>query len=137
MDNQNNPAENKGQRTTYIKSEVDIPRQWFDRGEAIKVIRYYFQCGEKLIRIATGFFTVRGYNLIRESARGKQMYILVGLDDPGKERVRKALVEEIMRYLRTGLDVDRRQAVQELVEKMEGGLHISVFGFIAFRQLPG
>ena len=98
-----------------------IPRQWFDRGEAIKVIRYYFQCGEKLIRIATGFFTVRGYNLIRGSAHGKQMYILVGLDDPGKERVRKALVEEIMRDLRTGLDVDRRQAVQELVEKMEGG----------------
>lgn len=56
MDNQNNPAEDKGQRTTDIKSEVDIPRQWFDRGEAIKIIRYYFQCGEKPIRIATGFF---------------------------------------------------------------------------------
>jgi phosphatidylserine/phosphatidylglycerophosphate/cardiolipin synthase-like enzyme len=49
------------------------------------------------------------------------MYILVGFDDPGKERVRKALVEEIMRDLRTGLEVDRRQAVQELVKKMEGG----------------
>jgi len=98
-----------------------VPRQWFDRGEALKVIRHHFQCGSKTIRIATGFFTVRGYNLIRGSARGKQMYILVGLDDPGKERVRKALVEEIMRDLRTGLDVDRRQAVQELVEKMEGG----------------
>lgn len=104
-------------------SEIDsvsIPRQWFDRGEALKVIRYHFQCGTKLIRIATGFFTVRGYNLIRGSARGKQMYILVGVDDPGKDRVRKALVEEIMRDLRTGLDIDRRQAVLELVEKMEG-----------------
>jgi|AMZC01.1.fsa_nt_AMZC01000485.1_27 superfamily II DNA or RNA helicase len=101
--------------------DSNIPRQWFDRGEALKVIRYHFMCGTKLIRIATGFFTVRGYNLIRGSARGKQMYILVGVDDPGKDRVRKALVEEIMRDLRTGLDVDRRKAVQELVEKMEGG----------------
>ena len=98
-----------------------IPRQWFDRGEALKVIRYYFQNGKKYIRIATGFFTVRGYNLIRGSARGKQMYILVGVDDPGKDRVRKALVEEIMRDLSAGLDEDRRAAVQELVDKMEGG----------------
>ena len=98
-----------------------IPHQWFDRGEALRVIRHHFQNGSKLIRIATGFFTVRGYNLIRGSARGKQMYILVGVDDPGKDRVRKALVEEIMRDLRTGLDIDRRQAVQELVEKLEGG----------------
>jgi len=99
----------------------NIPHQWFDRGEALKVIRHYFQNGEKFLRIATGFFTVRGYNLIRGAARGKQMYILVGIDDPGQDRVRKALVEEIMRDLSTGLDIDRRQAVQELVEKMEGG----------------
>lgn len=107
--------------STSNDETLAIPRQWFDRGEALKVIRYHFQCGSRLIRIATGFFTVRGYNLIRGSARGKQMYILVGVDDPGKDRVRKALVEEIMRDLRMGLDIDRRHAVQELVEKLEGG----------------
>lgn len=98
-----------------------VPKQWFDRGTALKVVRYYFQSGEKLIRIATGFFTVRGYNLIRSSANHKQMYILVGVDDPGQERVRKVLVQEIMRDLRSGCDEDRRQAVEELVVKMEGG----------------
>ena len=101
--------------------EINIPREWFDRGTALKVVRHYFQSGEKLIRIATGFFTVRGYNLIRTSANNKQMYILVGVDDPGRERVRKALVQEIMRDLRSGRDQDRRQAVEELVAKMEGG----------------
>jgi len=98
-----------------------IPRQWFDRGTALKVVRHYFRTGEKLIRIATGFFTVRGYNLVRSSANDKQMYILVGVNDPGQERVRKVLVQEIMRDLRSGRDQDRRQAVEELVAKMEGG----------------
>lgn len=98
-----------------------IPNHWFDRGTALKVIHHHFRTGQNLIRIATGFFTVRGYNLIRSSAKNKQMYILVGVDDPGKDRVRKALVQEIMRDLRTGRDVDRRQAVVELVEKLEGG----------------
>ena len=98
-----------------------IPNQWFDRGTALRVVRHYFNAGEQLIRIATGFFTVRGYNLIRSSANNKQMYILVGVDDPGKDRVRKALVQEIMRDLRMGRDENRRQAVQELVEKLEGG----------------
>lgn len=102
-------------------SEIIPEGQWFDRGTALKVVRYYFQAGKKLIRIATGFFTVRGYNLIRSAARQKQMYILVGVDDPGKDRVRKALVQEIMRDLRVGRDEDRRQAVQELVDKLEGG----------------
>lgn len=104
-----------------ILSQVNnIPDHWFDRGTAVKVIHHHFQAGIKLIRIATGFFTVRGYNLIRGSARNKQMYILVGVDDPGKDRVRKALVQEIMRDLRTGRDMNRRQAVVELVEKLEG-----------------
>jgi hypothetical protein len=101
--------------------EFVIPARWFDKGIALQVVRHYFSHGKDLIRIATGFFTVRGYNLIRASARGKRMYILVGLDDPGRERARKALVDEIMRDLRTGVDLDRRQAVVELVEKMEGG----------------
>lgn len=98
-----------------------IPKEWFDRGTALKVVRHYFRVGNKLIRIATGFFTVRGYNLIRSSANEKQMYILVGVDDPGKDRVRKALVQEIMRDLRTGRDENRREAVEELVAKMETG----------------
>jgi superfamily II DNA or RNA helicase len=101
--------------------EALIPNKWFDRATTLYVVRHHFQAGVSLIRIATGFFTVRGYNLIRKSARDKKIYILVGLDDPGKDRVRKALIEEIMRDLGTGIDIDRRVAVQELVDKMEAG----------------
>lgn len=74
-----------------------------------------------MIRIATGFFTIRGYNLIRKTAQGKNMFILVGIEEPGEKRVVKALVQEILHHLRTGLGEGRRQAVEELVKKMERG----------------
>ena len=98
-----------------------IPSHWFDKGVALKVVRHYFQHGKSIIRIAVGFFTVRGYNLIRASARGKKLLILVGVNEPGEDRVKRVIIREIMEDLRSGLDEDRRAAVLELVEKMEGG----------------
>src|SRR5258708_22514171 len=103
------------------KRQPGAQTHWFDKKIALEVLRYRFQLGKEIIRIATGFFTVRGYNLLRVAARDKRMYILVGLDDPGEKRVRKALIQEIMLDLRTGVDVDRRSAVLELVEKLKGG----------------
>src|SRR2546430_11726933 len=103
------------------KRQSGAQTHWFDKKIALEVLRYRFQLGKEIIRIATGFFTVRGYNLLRAAAHDKRMYILVGLDDPGEKRVRKALIQEIMLDLRTGVDIDRRSAVLELVEKLKGG----------------
>ncbi len=111
----------KAARREEVKRQPGAQTHWFDKKIALEVLRYRFQLGKEIIRIATGFFTVRGYNLLRASARDKRMYILVGLDDPGEKRVRKALIQEIMLDLRTGVDIDRRSAVLELVEKLKGG----------------
>ena len=96
-----------------------LPKTWFERGTALEVISHCFSNGREIIRIASGFFTIKGWNYIRRYTRNKRVYILVGLDEPGDERARKALIAEIMRDLRTGLDRDRRQAVEELVSKIE------------------
>ncbi|MCL4295573.1 MAG: DEAD/DEAH box helicase family protein [Anaerolineae bacterium] len=96
------------------------PLHWFDRGIALEGLRHHFQqCGDT-IRIASGFFTIRGYSLIRASAVGKKILILVGLKDPGDERVKRVLIKEIMADLRKGIHTDRRQAVRELVKRIEG-----------------
>src|SRR5579859_4966212 len=110
--------ETKQAELRHLRSERT---HWFESQIAIDVLRYRFQQGKTMIRIATGFFTVRGYNLLRSAARGKQMYILVGLDDPGEKRVRQALIQEILHDLRSGLDLERRQAVAELVTRLQGG----------------
>nr|WP_293100480.1 DEAD/DEAH box helicase family protein [Okeania sp. SIO2F4] len=92
---------------------------WFASGKSFQYISEWLEKAENKIRIATGFFTIKGWNLIRRYTKGKQTFLLVGLDDPGAERARVALIQEIMRDLRTGLDKDRRKAVIDLVEKMQ------------------
>jgi hypothetical protein len=99
----------------------EIPTHWFDRKVALRVIRHHFKQARTTIRIAVGFFTVRGYNLIRASAADKKLYILVGVKEPGEDRVKRVLIKEILSDLSTGIDEDRWAAVQELVNKMEGG----------------
>ncbi|MCC5668013.1 phospholipase D-like domain-containing protein [Nostoc sp. CHAB 5784] len=106
--------------------EINTSREsWFERRKALEYISHYFQTAKKEIRIASGFFTIRGWGLVRRYTKGKRVYILVGLDDPGEERARQALIDEILRDLRTGLDRERRQTVLDLIEKMQQGrLHL-------------
>jgi phosphatidylserine/phosphatidylglycerophosphate/cardiolipin synthase-like enzyme len=92
---------------------------WFESGKSLEYIKDLLDKAQKNIRIATGFFTIKGWNLVRRYTTGKKTYILVGIDDPGEERARMALIQNIMRDLRTGLDIDRRQSVRELVQKIQ------------------
>ncbi len=92
---------------------------WFESGKSLLNITEQLEKAKQKIRIATGFFTIKGWNLIRRYTTGKKTYLLVGLDDPGEQRARMALIQEIMRDLRTGLDRDRRKSVRDLVKKIE------------------
>ncbi|MBO1057761.1 MAG: DEAD/DEAH box helicase family protein [Dolichospermum sp. JUN01] len=103
--------------TSHGKKEKRL--SWFESGQSLEKITESLQKSKQIIRIATGFFTIKGWNLIRRYTKGKQTYLLVGLDDPGEERARMALVQEIMRDLRTGLDRDRRKSVRDLVQKIQ------------------
>lgn len=77
------------------------------------------------IRIATGFFTVEGYDLIRRYLEGKRVYILVGYDETSRERLREKLIEDIMQHLRMWDSENRRVAVIDLVAKLQQGeLHV-------------
>jgi len=103
-----------------INNNSLIERQsWFDKHKAIEYITFYLENTENEIRIASGFFTIRGWGLIRQHTKNKSTYLLVGLDEPAEERARKALIQDLMRDLRTGLDIERRQAVIDLVEKIQ------------------
>ena len=101
------------------KTSSENRLSWFESGKSIEYITKWLEKANQKIRIATGFFTIKGWNLVRRYTTGKQTYLLVGLDDPGEQRARMALIQEIMRDLRTGLDRDRRQSVRDLIEKIE------------------
>ena len=79
-------------------------------------------CGaQRLVRIATGFFTVQGYDLLRGYLMGKQVHILVGYDEMSKERLRAKMVDDIMAHLSHWEASNRRAAVEDLVRKLESG----------------
>lgn len=75
--------------------------------------------GERTVRIATGFFTVEGYDLIREHLANKRVYLMVGFDEMSKERLREKLIEDIMFHLSTWDGPNRRMAVLALVEQLQ------------------
>ncbi|WP_242027667.1 DEAD/DEAH box helicase family protein [Cyanobacterium aponinum] len=104
-----------------IENQI-LPSQrlsWFDSGKSGEKIKNALKKTKHHIRIATGFFTIKGWNFIRKDTKGKVTHILVGLDDPGEERARMVLIQEIMKDLRTGTDIDRRQSVQDIVAKIQ------------------
>ena len=98
-----------------------LPSTWFESRITLEQVRRCFQSARQEIRIASGFFTLKGWGLIRDTTEGKRVYLLVGIDEPGEERARAALVKEIMHDLATGRDLGRRQSVEDLVARMELG----------------
>jgi phosphatidylserine/phosphatidylglycerophosphate/cardiolipin synthase-like enzyme len=98
-----------------------LPRTWFAKKITLDHVRRAFESGAYSIRIACGFFTLRGWGLVRTATTGKQVFILVGIDEPGEERARMALVRDIMRDLATGLARDRRAAVHDFVQRVRAG----------------
>lgn len=48
---------------------------WFESGKSLPYIIELFQKSKQKIRIATGFFTIKGWNLVRRHTTGKQTYL--------------------------------------------------------------
>ena len=95
-----------------------LPLNWFRPGIIYKQLRHHFLAAEAEIRIATGFFTISGWEPIRKFTTDKRIYLLVGIDEPGEGQARAALVQSMMEDLATGLERNRRKAVEDLVERM-------------------
>jgi hypothetical protein len=59
--------------TSQHKNEKRL--SWFESGKSLKYIIESLQKSKQKIRIATGFFTIKGWNLIRRYTKGKQTYL--------------------------------------------------------------
>ncbi|MUL39488.1 helicase-related protein [Gloeocapsopsis dulcis] len=107
-----------------------LPDVWFEPLVTFEHIKQSFSQGEQEIRIATGFFTIAGWNLIRSHVRKKKVYLLVGIVEPSEGQARDMLVAEIIKDLSKGLGDNRRQAVIELVQRLE----LKLFGVVDARS---
>lgn len=84
----------------------------------IDFILPYFEQAERSVQIATGFFSIQGYDLVRAALAGKWVQLLVGFDEKSRERLREKLIDDIMRHLSQWDAVNRRAAVIDLVNKI-------------------
>lgn len=95
-----------------------IRKGYIDSGRSIEIIVYWAERSSDVIRVITGYFTIKGYNSVRKYFYDKRLSLIVGIEEPANDRAKQLLIKEIFEELRKGLDRNRYQAVQELVDKM-------------------
>ncbi|GAB1420424.1 hypothetical protein MASR2M15_05220 [Anaerolineales bacterium] len=87
----------------------------------VRFLNIHLKSAIQTIRIATGFFTIQGYNLLRHGFEDKRIFLLVGFDENSAERLKAKMVEDIMAHLARWNEQDRREAVLDLVRKIQAG----------------
>lgn len=102
------------------------PISWFAPKTIYEQIQYYFPSCQSKIRIASGYFTVNGWDQIRDVVKGKYVDLLVGINERTQRQderyAQRLLIQEIKKDLATGSSPgNRRQAVADLVDKIQRG----------------
>jgi superfamily II DNA or RNA helicase len=88
---------------------------------ALKFLTPHLQQTKERLQVATGFFTIQGYNLIREFLSDISVQLLVGFDEAAKDRLKELLIDQIMVHLSRWGAENRRAAVLDLVERIKKG----------------
>lgn len=88
---------------------------------ALNFLKPYLMSLQYILRVATGFFTIEGYDLLRDYLQKKKVQILVGYDETSHQRLKQQLVYEIMEHLARWSIANRREAVIDLVAKLQRG----------------
>ena len=99
-------------------------KSWFDKRAAIERLRRYLSIGNSKVRIATGYFSISGWNLIRQAIGDKQVDLIVGIHEPDRKDIREVkqvIIQDLLQDLSTGRTENRRQVVKELIQKIKSG----------------
>jgi superfamily II DNA or RNA helicase len=99
-------------------------KSWFDKRVAIERLRHYLSIGHSKVRIATGYFSISGWNLIRQAIGDKQVDLIVGIHEPDRKDIREvkqAIIQDLLHDLSIGRTENRRQVVEELIQKIKSG----------------
>lgn len=88
---------------------------------ALDFLKPYLAQLESTLRVSSGFFTVEGYDLVREYLQHKKVQILIGYDETSHIRLKQRLIQDIMSHLAAWSISNRREAVLDLVEKLQRG----------------
>lgn len=86
-------------------------------GVGLKFAEVYFPRARNTVRIASAYFSLKGYQIVREHIKGEaEIYVLVGRHEG--RNVQQAVMDEISLDLGQ-CEVDIYQAVRDLVERIQ------------------
>lgn len=89
--------------------------------DTLSFLKRYLSHPAKLLRIASGFFTLQGYNLLRIHLDCEEVRILIGYDQDAPIVLHNQLVQKLLDDLRFWNNAERRVAVAAIVENMDRG----------------
>lgn len=111
----------QSKRSAIVHSGYPIVQtdHWSKR--ALDFLTAYLDTAQHTVRIATGYFSIPGYDRIRRHLLAQQTFILIGFDEDAHERLRERLLESICEELSRWEVANRRAAVLDLVGKLRRG----------------
>ena len=96
---------------------------WWDR-RSNTFLDEHLAGDKELVRVATGFFSASGYELLRQHFIECRLNIFVGYDERSRQELAQSFLEEFLRHL-GNWHADRYATVAAMVEKLEAGeLHV-------------
>jgi superfamily II DNA or RNA helicase len=99
-------------------SEI-LPQRFFGSGDALDCIVNALNPAS-IIRIATAYFEPSGYQCLHDVLLGKSLFLLVGREQGGKDRVQD-FIDEFVTHLSTGSMVNRTRSMRLMLDAFEQG----------------
>jgi superfamily II DNA or RNA helicase len=81
----------------------------------------YLSQPARLLRVASGYFTLQGYNLLRPYLECEEVRILIGYDQDAPIVLHNELVKRLLEDLRFWNNAERRDAVEAIVNSINLG----------------
>lgn len=75
----------------------------------------------QLMRASTGYFSFKGWNLLRKILNCMEVRILIGFDENSEDTVKQKMVSLIMDDLSRWHEAERREAIRSIAESMRKG----------------
>lgn len=85
------------------------------------MLRSHLETAQREVSIATGFFTVDGFSLIRQHLAGIRVRILIGFDEKARGDLQGRILAAILHDLSTSNATNRRADVEAIVERLQRG----------------
>jgi superfamily II DNA or RNA helicase len=89
--------------------------------DTLSFLRRYLHQSADILRVATGYFSIEGFDSLRLYLLCREVRVLIGYDQNAPAVLHNQLIDRIMEDLRRWNGEERREAVKQIADSMELG----------------